>query len=94
VRQSSSAVLNNSLTTRPTCQLVDDQAQLAFCNLSSTPITIKAGTTIAEWIPSAHTYVITLPDGSILQQEADEDTQPTPSEIPPVSQGPYYGDPE
>jgi hypothetical protein len=93
VRQSSSAVLNNSLfTVRPTCQLVDGQAQLAFCNLSSTTITIKAGTTIAEWIPPAHTYVITLPDGSILQQEADEDTQPTPSELPPVSQGPYYGD--
>jgi hypothetical protein len=31
-----------------------------------------------------------MPDGSILQQEADEDTQPSPSEPPPVSQG--YGD--
>jgi hypothetical protein len=79
VRQSPSAVLNNSLfTVRPTCQPIDGQAQRAFCNLSSMTITIKAGTTIAEWIPPAHTYVITLLDGSILRQEADEDTQPTP----------------
>ena len=93
VRQSPDAVLNLCILTAVShCKLTQGKCMLPFCNLSPEPVTVKAGTPIAEWFPPPRAYVITLPDGTHLRQDSATPESLTTKEAPSAPQGPIYGE--